>query len=499
MTAQLDITEQELAIVQGILQSILPNNSRVWVFGSRAKHTTRHNSDLDLAIEASSALNKTTLMQLASAFEDSHLPYTVDIVDLQQVEAYFKDIIDEQKVSFPLWGKVPELRFPEFEGEWKIKRGKDLFLNSRVKGEDGLPIYSVTLNDGLVPRASLDKKMENDAASGDNLRAQAGDLVYNMMRMWQGALGLAHEECMVSPAYVVLSGKVKTDTKFFEYNLKRPRSIYDLWAYSYGLTNDRLRLYSKDFLRIKFRVPEEKSEQQKIASFLTSIDDKLTKLRRKRELLDDYKRGLMQQLFSQTIRFKQDDGSEFEEWGKSSFGALFEVLSGLTYSPQNITDSGLLVLRSSNVQNGKIDLSDSVFVDLNVSEKSLSKFGDILLCVRNGSRRLIGKSARIPRDLEKSTHGAFMSVLRGEQNDFVFQVMQSQMFFKEIHKNLGATINSINGSDLKKFKFSLPVDEVEQQKIADCLSSFDAKIDAVAKQIQQLDTFKKGLLQKMFV
>jgi type I restriction enzyme S subunit len=275
---------------------------------------------------------------------------------------------------------VPELRFLEFEEEWQFKRGNDLFLNSRIKGEDGLPIYSVTLNNGLVPRASLDKKMENDAASGDNLRAQAGDLVYNMMRMWQGALGLAHEEYMISPAYVVLSGKAKTDTKFFEYNLKRPRSIYDLWAYSYGLTNDRLRLYSKDFLRIKFCVPEEKVEQQKIASFLTSIDDKLTKLRRKRELLNDFKRGLMQQLFSQTIRFKQGDGSAFPEWETLKANLLFRNCS-------NKNHTGDLPILAVTQDKGVVR-RDSIDIDIKASLEGILGYkviepGDFVISLRS--------------------------------------------------------------------------------------------------------------------
>ncbi|MDE8604333.1 restriction endonuclease subunit S [Marinomonas sp. RSW2] len=387
---------------------------------------------------------------------------------------------------------VPELRFPEFEGEWKLKRGNDLFLNSRIKGEDGLPIYSVTLNDGLVPRASLDKKMENDAASGDNLRAQAGDLVYNMMRMWQGALGLAHEECMISPAYVVLSGKAKTDTKFFEYNLKRPRSIYDLWAYSYGLTNDRLRLYSKDFLRIKFRVPEEKLEQQKIASFLSSIDDKLTKLRRKRELLNDFKRGLMQQLFSQAVRFKQDDGSEFPEWEYEEFRLLVDRVSKSYNSSIETVNYPAIELESLDQGSGKIL---NIFNSLDQkSTKTLFNQGDVLF---GKLRPYLKKFARPNFDGVCSSE---IWVLRGKKitNDFLFFVVQTSRFQKVVNIQSGSKMPRADWNSVADAVFLYPCLE-EQQKIADCLSSFDAKIDAVVKQIQQLDTFKKGLLQKMFV
>lgn len=102
---------------------------------------------------------------------------------------------------------APKLRFPEFKDPWKPGHAGDAFNNSRAKGEAGLPIYSVTMDRGLVRRDSLDRHMAADAADGQNLRAQRGDIVYNMMRMWQGAVGLAQEESMVSPAYVVLSPK----------------------------------------------------------------------------------------------------------------------------------------------------------------------------------------------------------------------------------------------------------------------------------------------------
>lgn len=141
---------------------------------------------------------------------------------------------------------VPKLRFPEFQGDWKPSHAGDAFRNSRAKGEAGLPIYSVTIDRGLVPRDTLDRQLAADAEDGVNLRAQKGDLVYNMMRMWQGAVGLAEQECMVSPAYVVLAPKKGTSSEFFNFWFKSARMLHLLWAYSHGLTNDRLRLYFDD-------------------------------------------------------------------------------------------------------------------------------------------------------------------------------------------------------------------------------------------------------------
>lgn len=210
-------------------------------------------------------------------------------------------------------GAVPKLRFPEFTGDWDAGHAGDAFAKGTARGSAELPIYSVTMDRGLVPRDSLDRHMGDDAEDGANLRAEAGDIVYNMMRMWQGAAGVADRACMVSPAYVILKPKKHTSSDFFNQRIGNTRMLYLLWAYSHGLTSDRLRLYFDDFAKIPLTTPT-LAEQQKIASFLGAVDDKISGLRRKEVALVRFKAGLMQKLFSQKLRFTRDDGSAFPEW-----------------------------------------------------------------------------------------------------------------------------------------------------------------------------------------
>jgi type I restriction enzyme S subunit len=225
---------------------------------------------------------------------------------------------------------LPQRRFPQFDGEWEQKKAGQVFTSRRERGEPGLPIYSVTLDRGLVRRDSLERQFGGDAADEANLRAMPDDLVYNMMRMWQGAVGRAVEVCMVSPAYVVLKPTDETSSAFFYVWFKSHRMLHKLWAYSHGLTSDRLRLYFDDFAQIPLRLPT-LPEQKKIAAFLGSVNEKLNGLQRKRELLTDYKRGVMQQIFSQQLRFKRDDGSDFPEWEEKSWVAsLKSERSGAT-------------------------------------------------------------------------------------------------------------------------------------------------------------------------
>ena len=197
--------------------------------------------------------------------------------------------------------------------------------------------------------------------------------------------------------------------------------------------------------------------------------------------------------YTPQLRFPEFSG----EWEDGKLGNYGNLINGLTYSPDNIVDDGLLVLRSSNVQNGQIYLNDNVYVNLDVDDAALTKEDDILICVRNGSKRLIGKSTIINKNLPKSTHGAFMTVFRGESNKFISHWFHSSIYYKEVHKNLGATINSINGSNLKKFKTIFPL-KPEQQKIAAFLTAVDNKIEQLSKKQALLGSWKKGLMQQIF-
>ena len=185
------------------------------------------------------------------------------------------------------------------------------------------------------------------------------------------------------------------------------------------------------------------------------------------------------------------------EWEEKKLGQLGEFVSGLTYSPDDVRDNGLLVLRSSNVQNGEIRLEDNVYVNPDVKGANLSKPNDILICVRNGSKALIGKNALIPEGMPLSTHGAFMTVFRTPSAKFVFQLFQTSTYQSQVDGDLGATINSINGSNFIKYKFHIPI-PAEQTKIASCLSSLDELITAQTQKIAALKTHKKGLMQQLF-
>jgi type I restriction enzyme S subunit len=146
------------------------------------------------------------------------------------------------------------------------------FTASRRKGREGLPLISVTMHNGLVRREELDRKMDSALTPEEHLLVEPNDIAYNTMRMWQGCFGLAEEAANVSPAYVVMRPKDTVDPRFAAHWFKSDRGLYMLWAYSYGLTEDRLRLYGDEFLQIPVAWPHA-SDQSRIADILDAWDD----------------------------------------------------------------------------------------------------------------------------------------------------------------------------------------------------------------------------------
>ncbi len=186
-----------------------------------------------------------------------------------------------------------------------------------------------------------------------------------------------------------------------------------------------------------------------------------------------------------------------EDWKCVPLLSKCSLLNGLTYNPENVSQYGLLVIRSSNIQGSHLVFSDNVYVDLSVDSEKLIKKDDIIVCVRNGSASLIGKCAKAENDYF-ATFGSFMAVLRGNCNDFIFQLLQQGTIQKHISKNSGATINQITNGDLKTIFIPFPSDEKEQYSIAEALSDVDGMISSLEKLIAKYKSIKEACLQHMF-
>ncbi|WP_419173382.1 restriction endonuclease subunit S [Halobacteriovorax sp.] len=178
-----------------------------------------------------------------------------------------------------------------------VKMG-DIFKDSKLKGVDGIPLASVTKGRGIVPRSEEEKKVETNLKAEDHLWVKKGWIAYNMMRMWQGVQGIANQDFLVSPAYVVLEPKNKNiNTQFYNYLFQTEKFIRLFHQYSYGLTNDRLRLYYADFSKIPVPLPSLK-QQDEVVKVIREIDSLISTLNKKIERLEYIKKGLKKDFFT---------------------------------------------------------------------------------------------------------------------------------------------------------------------------------------------------------
>ncbi|HEX2957121.1 MAG TPA: restriction endonuclease subunit S [Chitinispirillaceae bacterium] len=233
-------------------------------------------------------------------------------------------------------------------------------------------------------------------------------------------------------------------------------------------------------------------EQRAIASALSDVDALLESLDRLIAKKRDIKQAAMQQLLTGKKRLPGFVG----EWEETTLGEIGECVIGLTYKPENIVKHGLLVLRSSNIQNGCLSYEDNVYVNVDVPAHLVTRVGDILVCVRNGSRALIGKCAVIDEHAAGLTFGAFMSIYRTKYWQFVAHAFKSDNIQKQIMDNIGATINQITNKDMNAFRLKLPPED-EQLAIAKILSDMDSEISALEKRREKTKSIKQAMMQEL--
>jgi type I restriction enzyme, S subunit len=253
-------------------------------------------------------------------------------------------------------------------------------------------------------------------------------------------------------------------------------------------------LFLNHIQTLRIPIPPTKAEQEGIAEALSDADaliESLEHLIVKKHLV---KQGAMQELLAGKRRLAGFSGAK---WQQRRLGELGESLIGLTYKPSNVKSDGLLVLRSSNSFREALRFEDNVFVDMDVPETIILRKGDILICVRNGSRDLIGKCALINEEAQGMTFGAFMAVFRTPFYNFVYHQFQSDLIKRQINEHLGATINQITNKSLNSFQIPFPTDERERAAITEILSDMDAEIVAAEGKLAKARQLKHGMMQEL--
>jgi type I restriction enzyme S subunit len=413
---------------------------------------------------------------------------------------------------------TPPLRFPEFSGEWEEAIIDDFFdfKNGLNKEKEffgqGTPIINFKDVYKLTSIKESDIKglvtLTNNEI--ERFSAKKGDIFFTRTSETIDDIGMS-ATLIEDIQNCVFSG----------FTLRaRPReySIFDslFTSYCFNINSIRKEIVTKSSFttraltsgtllkKVVFHFPKIE-EQQKIANFLTAIDEKINQLTQKKAALDQYKKGVMQQIFNQTIRFKKDDGSAFEDWEVRKLGDFLTFKNGVNASKEqygqgfkfiNVLDIINNNVITFNKIKGSVDISKSIFL------KNEVKYGDILFQRSSETREEVGQ-ANVYLDKDKSaTFGGF--VIRGQSIRkynplFMNYVLKSSSVRKEItSRSGGSTRFNIGQESLKKVKISIPSLE-EQQKIANFLTLLDQKIEKTNHQLEKAQAYKKGLLQQMFV
>lgn len=430
----------------------------------------------------------------------------------------------ETEVKVKLKNKMqPKLQFKEFRDAWKDEKIGKLLIEYRLGGNyanSDLQTKYPLIKMGNIGRGSivLDKvQYINENVKIDQKdQIQFGDLFFNTrntlelvgkVAVWRNELPLAYYNSNLM--------WLKFSNNFFmNYRLNSPQVIKLLRRLATGTTSVAA-IYTKDFLKIKVSIPS-LPEQQKIASFLSAVDQKLQQLTRKKDLLEKYKKGVMQKLFSGKLRFKDEKGKEFPEWKEFNFGEIYSFYSTNSLSREKLnSNSG----KTKNIHYGDIHkkyksicdvvLEEIPFINENVDlskikEENYCKDGDLIIADASEDIHDIGKSIELTNTKGQNILAGLHTLMARPKENAVFNGFSTYMMKSEYVRDQikliaqGTKVLSISPLRLSRITIQLPNIE-EQSKIVAFLSRLDLNIDGVYLQLNKAQSFKKALLQQLFV
>jgi type I restriction enzyme S subunit len=406
---------------------------------------------------------------------------------------------------------IPILRFPEFNGDWENTRLGEIAKFSKGKGISKSEISEDGINECIRYGELYTRYGEviKDVYSKTNINidksviSEANDVIIPASGETQ--IDIATASCVMKSG-VILGGDlniIKTNKNgvFLSYYLNSKRKL-DIANLAQGISV--VHLYSSQLSLLNLNFPT-LPEQLKIASFLSTVEDKLQALKQKKTLLEQYKKGVMQKIFSQEIRFQDENGNDYPDWEEKKLGGLDIYISDGNYGElypraDQMVSSGVPFIRANNIKNLKLTMNDMKFIDSEhhkILKSGHLKTGDILVTTRGD----IGMLAYVSEEFNNSNINAQICLLRVNSNlnsKFLLNFLSSRWGISQFKAlQTGSALKQLPRSSLTKILIKLPNIE-EQTKIANFLSAIDDKITLCQEQIVNTEVWKKGLLQQMF-
>lgn len=391
---------------------------------------------------------------------------------------------------------IPNLRFPEFKGDWELMK-----LSNLLEFKNGINATKEQYGSGYKFINVLDI-LNNDSITHDNIIGSVnvskelvdkfpvnyGDILFQRSSETREEVGSAcvyldKNNTATFGGFVIRGRKIgEYEPVFFNKLLKTDIARDEITSRSGGSTRFNVGQETLSSIHLNFpTLPE----QQKIATFLKAVDEKLQALKQKKNLLEQFKKGVMQQLFSQELRFKDDNGNDFSDWEEKKLGEVCEVKKGKQLNKEELTETG-----KYPCINGGINISG--YTDkFNTSENTIT--------ISEGGNSC-GYINFFKVKFWSGGHNYSIGINNIEEtdNDFLFQLLKYNEV--EIMKlRVGSGLPNIQKKDLVAFQLVLPISKKEQTKIANFLSAIDEKINQCQSQIANTEVWKKGLLQQMFI
>ena len=403
---------------------------------------------------------------------------------------------------------VPKLRFKEFDGDWFQSKIGEIFQvtsgstplrsdNRFFENADIVWVKTTDLNNGLIEKT--EEKISQIALKETSVKILPKGTVFVAMYggfNQIGRTGLLVHEAACNQALSAIYPNEKIDSYFLLTFLNHK---VDDWKNFAASSRKDPNITKSDVLAFPLKYPV-KEEQTKIASFLSAVDEKISQLTQKHQLLSQYKQGMMQKLFSQQIRFKADDGSEFGEWEEKTLGSLGVFKSGQGF-PEKYQGgkTGVPFFKVSDMNtygNEKRMVVANNYVDADsiLEMKVKVILDESIIFAKVGAAVFLERKRLATNFLIDNNMMAFTPDPKLNIN-FIKQFLDTIKFSNFVQ--VGA-LPSYNAGDLAIIPIHIPC-VVEQTKIANFLSAIDQKIDMVAQQIEQTKQWKKGLLQQMFI
>ena len=380
--------------------------------------------------------------------------------------------------------KRPKLRFPGFDEPYRKCRIGDVYAERSQREAGDMELLSVTMNNGVMPRSEIEGK-DNSSEDKSNYKVVCkGDMVYNSMRMWQGANGVSDYDGIVSPAYTVLMPTEEIDNQYFAALFKTSNLINEFRKNSQGLTSDTWNLKYPQICAIRLSIPS-LQEQHKISAFIGALEERIGKQRQLVDALKKYKRGLISDLFCE----KSTQGWTTSRYYFSEIaqrrGEKYDPSSGIEYpcvELENIEqETGKILATVPSIKQGSI--------------KNIAKSGDTLF---GKLRPYLRKYAFVQQTMACSSEIWALIPSDVVLPKFLFYLVQTDQFLRVANISSGTKMPRTEWSNIEKAEFYIP-DLPVQRKVVMLLEGVDKKISFADSVLIFLNMIKAGMLQQLFI